>query len=181
MTKQELRKKLRAQRNALTQSEIENCSQKITEQILCAEWFLSAKNIMLYRSSKNEVITDYLWNAWKKAGKTCLFPKCISQTEMIAVLAEKESDFSPSVYGILEPVSNIEFPKEKIDLVIVPGLGFDKQKYRIGYGAGYYDRFLADFSGVTCGLSYHALLCESVFPDIHDIRLSYVATENGIF
>ncbi|MBQ7792589.1 MAG: 5-formyltetrahydrofolate cyclo-ligase [Clostridia bacterium] len=179
MNKQELRKDLRNKRNCM--QNIELLSQKITQQILKAEWFLQAKTVLLYRSAKNEVMTDCLWQAAKQMGKTCLFPKCISKTEMIAVLAENEADFSSSAYGIMEPVSNLLFPKENIDLVIVPGLGFDKQKYRIGYGAGYYDRYLEGFSGVTCGLCYDTLLCETVFPDFHDVKLSYVATENCIF
>lgn len=181
MNKQDLRNKLRIKRNELSQSEINIASQQITEQILAADWFISAKTVMLYRSAKNEVITDYLWEACRKMKKICLFPKCISQSEMIAVLAENEEEFSRSAYGIWEPVSHTEFPKKQIDLIVVPGLGFDKNKYRIGYGAGYYDRYLQDFSGVTCGLCYEALLCDTVYPDFYDISLSYVACENGIF
>lgn len=179
MTKQELRRILRTKRNQL--SDIDSSSQKITEHILNAPWFMNAKTVLLYRSAKNEVITDFLWEACKQMGKACLFPKCISKTEMIAVLAETEQDFVTSAYGIREPASQAEFTKADIDLVFVPGLGFDTKKYRIGYGAGFYDRYLADFSGITCGLCYEALLCDTVFPDSHDVALSYVASEKGIF
>ncbi len=181
MNKQELRKSLRLKRNELSQSEIDIASQQITEQILATEWFISAKTVMLYRSAKNEVITDYLWEACRRTGKICLFPKCISKTDMIAVSAQNAEDFSPSAYGILEPVSDTEFPKQQIDLIVVPGLGFDKNKFRIGYGAGYYDRYLQDFSGVSCGLCYGMLLCDTVYPDFYDVPLSYVACEKEIF
>lgn len=179
MKKQELRTVLREKRNQIKNRE--ELSNIITENILLCEWFLNATTVMLYRSAKNEVITDFLWEKCREMGKICLFPKCISKTEMIAVLAEEPKDFSCSSYGILEPVSSVEYPKEQIDVILVPGLGFDRAKYRIGYGAGYYDRYLADYQGISCGLCYQALLCESVYPDAHDIALTYIASEEDIF
>lgn len=180
MDKNTLRTKLRKLRNELPDVKITELSQKITEQIIHTDWFICANTVMLYRSAKNEVMTDYLWDACMKAGKTCLFPKCVSKTEMIAVQIEKKDDFSLSHYQIPEPISDVEFPKSEIDLILVPGLGFDKTKNRIGYGAGYYDRYLSDFSGITCGLCFQLQLCESVFPDTYDIPLTYIATESEI-
>ncbi len=180
MDKKELRNHLRSVRNSLTNEEIIISSAKITEQVMASSWFLDAKTVLLYRSANSEVLTDALWKACLNMGKICLFPKCISKTEMIAVMAEKESDFSPSRYGIMEPVSDLEYDKSNIDLILVPGLGFDEMKYRIGYGAGYYDRYLQGYSGVTCGLSYQKTFVKTVFPKIHDISLSYVATEHEI-
>ena len=180
MEKKELRNYLRDIRNALSDAEIELSSKKITEQIVKTPWFLSAKTVLLYRAANSEVDTDALWKICKDMGKICLFPKCISKTEMIAVKAKDEQDFQEGSYGILEPLSDEEFTKCEIDLILVPGLGFDFEKYRIGYGAGYYDRYLKDFTGVTCGLCYEKTFPETVFPESHDIPLSYVATENDI-
>ncbi|MBO5408194.1 MAG: 5-formyltetrahydrofolate cyclo-ligase [Clostridia bacterium] len=180
MEKKELRNQLRTIRNNLSEYEIEDSSQKITKQIIKEPWFVSAKTVLLYRSANSEVKTDLLWKACRDMGKICLFPKCISKTEMIAVQAAEAVEFSLSAYGIMEPVSNEEISKHNIDLIFVPGLGFDKQKYRIGYGAGYYDRYLKDFSGITCGLCYEKTLRESVFSESHDISLSYLATESGV-
>ena len=180
MNKKELRNSLRAIRNALPETEIAIASQKITEQIVKSPWFLSAKTVLLYRTTGSEVDTNALWKICIQMGKICLFPKCISKTEMVAVRAENEQEFQTGAYGIREPVSNEAFLKHQIDLVLVPGLGFDREKYRMGYGAGYYDRYLKDYSGITCGLCCEKTFMESVFPESHDIPLSYVATESGI-
>lgn len=179
MTKQELRQQLKAIRAEL--SEISISSEKIARWLVEAPFFKDAKTILLYRSYHHEVMTDSIWRACREAGKRTLFPKCISKTEMIAVKAEGETDFQKGMYGIMEPVGNSPFSKEEIDLILVPGIGFDKEKYRIGYGAGYYDRYLSDYRGVTVGLCYEKLCLETVFPDVYDVKLSYVVTEQGIF
>ena len=179
MTKEELRIQLQKKRDLLPDNEAE--SRKIAEEILHAPFFGEAVSVMLYRSARSEVITDYLWQKCMEAGKICLFPKCISKTEMIAVKADSDGDFQKGRYGIFEPISDVPYPKEQIDLIIVPGLGFDKRKYRIGYGAGYYDRYLSDYSGITVGLCREELLTESVLPDVYDVKLSFIATQKEIF
>ena len=178
MNKQSLRELLREQRDRLT--DIEGKSHVITEHLIKASYFIHAKSVFLYRSFCNEVMTDELWNICKNEGKKCLFPKCISAACMIAAEVRGASDFSLSSFGILEPVSKKAFPKEEIDLIIVPGLGFDRMGFRIGYGGGYYDRYLADYTGVSVGLCYEELLCDTVFPDPHDIRVSHIVTQRGI-
>ena len=178
MKKEELRKTLREQRNNLTQKEEK--SRCITGHVISSLIFQNASTVMLYRSAKGEVNTEMLWKKCRELGKTCVFPKCVSKTEMIAVLAEGEEDFSVSGFGILEPISNIAFPKGNIDLVIVPAVGFDKNNYRVGYGGGYYDRYLADYAGNTMGLCFSELITENVFPSEWDIPVTFVATQEGI-
>ena len=178
MTKNELRKTLRNQRNGLSQKEEK--SHRITEHILSSPRFQSASVVMLYRSAKGEVDTQELWQKCRELGKICVFPKCISKTEMIAVLAERDENFSISKFGILEPISNEAFRKDHIDLIIVPALGFDKQHYRVGYGGGYYDRYLEDYKGTTFGLCFSELVLESVSPNEWDIPVHDVVTEYGM-
>ena len=177
MLKENLRKTLRDQRNNLPQKEKK--SRLILEHLLSSSKFQKASVVMLYRSAKGEVDTEILRQKCRELGKTCVFPKCVSKTEMIAVLAE-EDDFSVSEFGILEPVSNEEFPKDRIDCIIVPALGFDRKHYRMGYGGGYYDRYLANYHGITFGLCYSDLLMETVFPDEWDIPVTVVVTEEEI-
>lgn len=178
MTKADLRKTLRQKRNQLPQKEEKSC--RILEHLLSVPQFQNASIVMLYRSAKGEVDTELLWQKCRELGKVCVFPKCISKTEMIAVSAKEETDFLTSDFGILEPSSNQEFPKEQIDLVIVPALGFDRKNYRIGYGGGYYDRYLADYRGNTVGLCFEELLTKTVFPGEWDIPVTMVVTEDGI-
>ncbi len=179
MTKELLREELRNQRDALQDNL--RASHKIAKLITKESFFQNAKTVMLYYATKSEIVTDFLWQKCVKEGKICLFPKCISKTEMIAVMADEGQGFQKGRYGIMEPVSSVAYPKEQIDLVIVPGLGFDKEKFRIGYGAGYYDRYLSDYTGVSVGLCREALLKDSVFPASHDVKISYIATEKQIF
>ncbi len=179
MTKEQLRKELHSIRNGLKDTISASC--QIAKLIVREPFFQNAGTVMLYHATKSEIVTDFLWEKCVDEGKTCLFPKCISKTEMIAVRAENKTEFQTGAYGIMEPISSTVYPKEKIDLIIVPGLGFDKEKFRIGYGAGYYDRYLSDYTGISVGLSREALLKESVFPASHDVKLSYIATEKQIF
>ncbi len=176
MTKEEIRKILREQRNSITKKQEK--SQRITEQVVSSADFQNASVVMIYRSAKGEVETDELWKICKEQGKICVFPKCVSKTEMIAVSAENEDDFSISGFGILEPVSDEAFPKDQIDLILVPALGFDRENFRVGYGGGYYDRFLADYSGITIGLCFGELISETVYPNEWDVPVTMVATEN---
>lgn len=178
MSKEVLRKELREKRNLLCEKDTK--SQKITSRLLASEVFQNAEVIMLYRSAKGEVDTDAIWEACKKAGKVCVFPKCVADGEMIAVMAEGETDFIKSSFGIMEPASEQAFPKELIDLIVVPALGYDRHNFRMGYGGGYYDRYLEDFYGITIGLCYQELLVETVYPGVWDVPVNFVITECDI-
>ena len=178
MTKEELRKTLRQRRNNLSAKDEK--SHLITEHILSFPPFQKASVVMLYRSAKGEVDTEELWKKCRELGKTCVFPKCVSKTEMIAVVAEGEGDFSVCEFGILEPVSNQVFSKEKIDVIIVPAIGYDQKNFRMGYGGGYYDRYLEHFFGITVGLCYEELLEETVCPGEWDVPVNFVVTEHGV-
>ena len=179
MQKKALRKLLLAKRKQLCSRD--ELSKQITAHIVASAPFLNAETVLLYRSVHSEVNTDYLWEACRQAGKRCLFPKCISHTEMVALPADSTADFVLSDKSIPEPVGNEIFPKNRLDLIIVPGVGFDKHKNRLGYGGGFYDRYLADYQGATIGLFFDALLCDDVFAEAWDIPLDWIATENGIF
>ena len=179
MSKEVLRKELRAQRNLLPDKELK--SRKIINRLLELEVFQDAEVVMLYRSAKGEVDTNALWEACKKAGKVCVFPKCVSDSEMIAVMAEGEDDFRKYSFGIMEPVSEQVFPKELIELIVVPALGYDRSNFRMGYGGGYYDRYLEDFYGTTAGLCFEELLVETVYPGVWDVPVDFVITESDIY
>ena len=178
MAKEQLRKTLRQKRNQLPKKEEK--SRRILKHLLSVPEFQKASVVMLYRSAKGEVDTEELWQECRALGKICVFPKCVSKTEMIAASAKEETDFFVSDFGIMEPKSSQTFPKEKIDLVIVPALGFDRKNYRVGYGGGYYDRYLADYRGITAGLCFGELITETVFPGEWDVPVDMVITEDGI-
>jgi 5-formyltetrahydrofolate cyclo-ligase len=98
-----------------------------------------------------------------------------------------EKDLSPGFKGIPEPccssLPNEEIEPEKLDLTIVPGIAFDKDGGRIGYGGGYYDRFLSckNIKTVKVGFSFHQLVFEKIRTEPHDILMDYIVTESTIY
>lgn len=84
-------------------------------------------------------------------------------------------------FGMAEPASTQAFiPADEIELVLVPGLAFDMSGWRLGYGGGYFDRFLGKFKGISLGVTYHALLVKELPHDAYDITVQWIATEVGI-
>lgn len=93
-----------------------------------------------------------------------------------------DSDVRPGPMGIREPIQGPPLPIAEIDLVLVPGLGFDEQGNRLGRGRGFYDRFLshADFQGVTCAFALERQVVEHVPHDAHDVRVQMLVTEERV-
>jgi 5-formyltetrahydrofolate cyclo-ligase len=98
---------------------------------------------------------------------------------MIAVKITSIDDLEKGMYGILEPKNPLPFPKEKIDLVIVPGVAFSTDGYRLGYGKGYYDRFLSTFKGRSLVAIHSSLVCERLPRLDTDIPIKTLITETG--
>jgi 5-formyltetrahydrofolate cyclo-ligase len=147
--------------------------------------FENARVVMLFLSTPHEVDTAPLaLKAWQ-AGKTVVVPKVSwDQRRMLPVEISglQDASFTTTGPGIREPIGGQPIPVDMIDLVVVPGLGFTEQGYRIGRGMGFYDRFLAqtEFIGVSCGLAFD----EQILPELpvldHDVPLSMLVTDRGI-
>ena len=146
--------------------------------------FAAARIVMLYLSTPNEVDTSPLALKCWQAGKTVVVPKVSwDQRRMLPVeissLADPTTLTGP---GIREPIGGKPVPTDFIDLVVVPGLGFSVNGYRIGRGMGFYDRFLAqsEFIGVSCGLAFDEQIVEALPVLDHDIPLGMLVTDRGI-
>ncbi|MBI2659471.1 5-formyltetrahydrofolate cyclo-ligase [Candidatus Woesearchaeota archaeon] len=136
-------------RKALSKIEIAEKSAKIRENLYSLDEFKNSKNILFYVSFNNEVgtietIKELLANK-KENGKNIIVPYVEKNNSMLQLSEIKDfSDLEPKTFGILEPrenkIKNVDIGK--LDLVIVPGIAFDKSGHRIGYGHGYYDQFL---------------------------------------
>src|SRR5690625_627310 len=119
--------------------------------------------------------------AWEEK-KTVALPKTIyEQSRMDFYKIDDFTELTVGYQGILEPSSNIDklIEKQSIDLLIVPGVVFDQYGYRIGFGGGYYDRFLADFPNTTLSLLSTLQLVKTLPIEKHDIHVQYLITENG--
>lgn len=158
---------------------IENKNQKsakIAKTLLSQPFFKSAKTIMVYISYRDEVDTFRLIEEMLAQKKRLCAPVCEKNGVMVAKEFGALSELVCGAYGILEPQGEAI---TDIDLVLVPGVGFNDNFHRIGYGAGYYDRFLKGFSGVTCGLFYDEQRGEFC-AEPHDLPLDYIITETKI-
>jgi 5-formyltetrahydrofolate cyclo-ligase len=176
--KKDLRKKLLEKRDKLASKDIKSI--EIAEKFINMDIYKKAKAIMIYASFKSEVMTDYLLKCLTLDNKTIIFPKCsIKANEILPIKIENESDFEIGAYGILEPIGEI-YKKDEIDIVVVPAISFDKKGHRLGYGKGYYDRFLKDFKGQSVGFCYSDMIEEGLPIEDHDIKVDMVICESGV-
>lgn len=153
----------------------------IQNRFLQLNSYKTCKNLALYASFKNEVITDDIMNHAVADKKNVYFPKIINRRQGLKfVRAAGKCDFEPGSYDIHEPVGKCEIADIKdFDIVAVPGIAFDISGNRLGYGKGYYDRVLFDLKGhaVLVGLAFDFQVVESVPAEKHDVRMDVIVTE----
>lgn len=165
-----LRKELLSLRKTLSPSEL------TIELLNSYREFNDAKTIFCYVSYNGEVETLNLLSDILKT-KTLVIPYCTDNNgNMVAVKINTADDLVKGMYGILEPKNPVSFPKEEIDFVIVPGVAFSKDFYRLGYGKGYYDRFLSDINPYKLGICKKELFLEKLPHNEHDIKMDDVLT-----
>jgi 5-formyltetrahydrofolate cyclo-ligase len=173
-----LRAVMKQKRGELKPEEISVASQAVAGKLNQLVPLYRAQNIMGFCPIKNEVDVFFFLEGQRKQGKTILLPRINQEGELEAVRYEDENSLSPGNYGIPEPQGE---PVQKIDAVLVPGLVFDGRGYRLGYGKGYYDRFLATLSKnvFVCGVCYEFQVVDNVFPQESDIPMHWVVTEKS--
>lgn len=139
-----LRKSKIKARDALGADERARLSEQIVRQIVASDEFQKAQTVLIYRATRGEARLEMLATAPESQGKRLVFPLCIRDMEMIALLPNSEDAWVPGYCGILEPVQEMStlIQPEEIDLVLCPGTVFDNQCNRMGMGAGFYDRYL---------------------------------------
>lgn len=170
--KANLRKEIIGKMKGLTQEEKASADQWLTEAFLAHPAYKEAQIIATYLSMKHEFQTKALIDQALADGKRVLVPKTFAKGRMIFVAYDPD-DLVPTRFGLMEPQSQVAVPKEEIDLIHVPGVAFNPQHYRVGYGGGYYDRYLADYKGRTLSTIYS--LQEADFEQAtHDVAVNEV-------
>ncbi|MDD4908388.1 MAG: 5-formyltetrahydrofolate cyclo-ligase [Candidatus Omnitrophica bacterium] len=143
LTKREIRSKILLRLKRQKEETRNTKSQNIEQKLFRSKVFKKAKIVMLYVSFDGEVNTEGMIKKAQKLGKIIALPVCNARTCMIApCILESSMTLSKGLYGILEPRVKKSVALNKIDLVVVPGVAFDKKGNRLGRGKGYYDRFL---------------------------------------
>lgn len=179
--KKNIRKEMLQKRDMLSVIQVEELSNEIQSNVLHWDKFINSSTIMLYSDFKNEVITKGIIESCLEKNKKVILPKVIKESrDILPCLITGFNELNPGTYGIFEPDGINVIDKNEIELVIVPGVAFDASGYRIGYGAGYYDRFLKGYNGIKAGICYSIQLVKNAWPDQFDIKMDYLITERGI-
>ena len=171
--KAKLRKKILQEMKALSQEQKQAIDQALTERLLQHPFYQEAKVIATYLSFPHEFQTQGLIEQALKDDKKVLIPKTYSKGRMDFVVYDPQQLVKTS-FGLLEPQGNLEvMDASQIDLIHVPGLVFTTEGYRIGYGGGYYDRYLKYFPGHTLSTVYPCQI-RDFSPENHDIPVQEV-------
>jgi len=184
-----IRNKILEVRKAADAGFIHEMSQKIARKITALEAFKKSGIIMAYMDFRNEVATMDLIKFCITHNKKVALPRIeCSETGLKDIFAyeinDVLSDTEPGFYGIMDPVRKAEnlVSPDKIDIVLVPGVAFSEDRYRIGYGAGYYDRFLKKVRAdcIKVGMAFEFQVLEKIPAEEHDVPLDIIITERRI-
>jgi 5-formyltetrahydrofolate cyclo-ligase len=157
---------------------VEEDSHKIIKNIKKLPHILEKQVFLFYYPHQNEVNLLPLLNELKNEGKTVLLPK-VNGGFIVPVLVKDLQNLKKGKFSILEPEGKI-FSKEKIDVIFVPAIVFDKQGHRIGFGKGYYDRFLKDTKSIKVGVAYDFQIVDEIPFEEHDVPVDFVITPTKI-
>ncbi|BBB92867.1 MAG TPA: 5-formyltetrahydrofolate cyclo-ligase [Methylomusa anaerophila] len=182
--KKDLRKKLLAIRRSMTREEIASGSDKLAEHLFKWPQYQAARNIMLYLAMPDEPHMDKVIAHALAGGKTVCVPHMYETRGLMdAAIIQNLDDLVVGQFDLLVPnpaTLKILDPSD-LDLIIVPGVAYDRAGRRLGMGAGYYDRFLLRASkSELIGAAWAAQILDSVPVDEHDRPVNYLLTEEGI-
>ena len=174
MDKKELRRTIRDLKRAMTEEEIVSRSQKLGQLFAASEAYQNAKTIYGYLPYNQEVRTVAMLEKALADGKKVAVPKCYGE-EMRFIYMEDLSKVEKGYAGIPEPIADGPVADDETALVLMPGLAFDPQGHRCGYGGGFYDKFLAaEPNHPTLALCYEFQMFDHLEVDSHDIPVDTV-------
>lgn len=185
MDKKQLRQKYKLLRQTLQENEIEEKSLALANQLLQLEcWDKTTYHIFLPIVSQKEVNTEYVLQILAGKDKNIVVSKADFETrEMTHFLLTDATKFKNNEYHIPEPVDGIEVPSNKIDVVFVPLLAYDEKGNRVGYGKGFYDKFLATCRPdcIKIGVSFFTPETSIELIDLLDVKLNFCVTPEAIY
>jgi 5-formyltetrahydrofolate cyclo-ligase len=185
MTKQELRKKYKELRQAMPLEAIQDESLAIANRLLTLDiWQNTYFHIFLTMENQKEVHTDVVLNILAGKDKEVIVSRSdFESCSMVHYLLTDNTKLMLSNYGIPEPVDGIEVPSPRMDVVFVPLLAFDEKGHRVGYGKGFYDRFLSECKAdvIKIGLSFFEAEPNDIPHNPTDVALDYCVTPKKVY
>lgn len=184
LSKAGIRRSMLAKRQALSIAEVEGQSRAIHQRLYRLDAFRRADSLWTYVSSKpGEVDTRALIESALARHQLVACPAVLPGGLLVWRIITQLTELVPGAYGIWEPPadSNPAPAATPSTVVLVPGLAFTSGRHRLGYGCGYFDRFLADFPGMSIGLCYDFQIIPALPIEPHDVALDYVVSESEVF
>lgn len=183
MDKKQLRKMMSCRRDLLSNEQVCFLSEEIGNYVINSDLFRNASHICVYQAFRNEVCCDSITEEAMKKGKHVYVPVTDKETKTMEFYEIFEDTlWKNGAYDILEPcLSNNNPILQENALVFMPGLLFDKEKHRIGYGGGYYDKYLMTHPMHTSvALCYDFQIVDALPFEEHDVLPDYIVTEKGL-
>lgn len=185
MTKKELRIKYKALRSQITDDDLDKMSLDITNKVLKLPiWKKTYFHVFLPILEQKEVNTEYILHLLSGKDKEILISKSDFQTkQMTHFLLTDNTKIRKNKYNIPEPIDGLEVSTTKIEVVFVPLLAFDKNGHRVGYGKGFYDKFLTTCKPETIKIGLSFFEAEESIDDVfeNDVKLDYCVTPIGVY
>ena len=175
MNKKEMRAQIRAKKRAMTESQIVSASARLGEQFRSCDLYQNAKTIYGYLPYNQEVRTVPMLEQAIRDGKRVAVPKCYGEEMRFLYITDFVNEVAPGYANIPEPIADEPVADDPTALVLMPGLAFDPMGHRIGYGGGFYDRFLAkEPDHPTLALCYGFQMVEHLQTEEFDIPVDQV-------
>lgn len=178
--KKEIRKFIKNKRSLMDEREVSSLSALISERLLALPELLAAENVCAYISKGNEVDTGCIISCLWSLGKRVYVPKVYGKDMHFHRISSFDELVCGS-YGIMEPEGDI-YDDVRSGVIIIPGVAFDKNLSRIGFGGGYYDRYLAVHDGLfKVALAYDFQVVDEIQAEPTDIRPDVIVTQSRIY
>jgi 5-formyltetrahydrofolate cyclo-ligase len=185
MFKKEIRIKYKEFRKSLSENQLEELSLEIANKVLLLSiWSKTYFHVFLPIEEKKEVNTEYLLHLLSgKDKEICISKSDFESLKMTHFLLTDNTKMKKNDYHIPEPVDGIEVPSNKIEVAFIPLLAYDQKGNRVGYGKGFYDKFLAECNPNTIKIGLSFFEPEELISDVNssDIQLNYCVTPNKIY
>lgn len=180
--KKELRKRCIERMNALPQDYCRRADEKIFSEVLALPEYRSAKTVFCFVGMQAEIQTAVLIEEMLRAGKQVAVPRCAGKGIMHAHVIRSLAELSPGTMGILEPSAEAPvIAPEELDLILLPCVSASRAGARLGYGGGFYDRYLPKSPAFRALLIRERMLSEEIPLAPHDCTVDAVVTEEGVF
>lgn len=176
-----LRKEYKNKRSSLAIEDIENKSFSAQKLFLQSDLYKNSKCLMVYMALGKETRTDDIISKAFCDRKTVVIPVTDEKTGRITpVIIDEDTEYTKGAFGIREPINKNICPKENIDVVLVPGIAFDRNGNRMGFGRGCYDMFLEALDVVKVGFCYDIQIAEKLPHSEYDIMMDYIICDKMI-